>query len=63
MRQLTMSSLAGVHRYAQLKLYTVVNRKPVEMSEGGSDVIARFQVHYEASSCDDNNIVRVVVGL
>ena len=39
-----------VHHAAQLELNAAMNRKPVELSQGGSDVVARSEVHYEASS-------------
>ena len=39
-----------VHHAAQLELNAAVNRKSVELSQGGSDVVARSEVHYEASS-------------
>jgi len=46
----TRSSIDGMFHGVQLELYAVVNRKPVEVSEGASDVIARSKVHYEASN-------------
>jgi len=48
----TLSSVdeVGLHHGAQLELYTAVNWKPVEVSEGGGDVIVRSKVHCEANS-------------
>ena len=47
-----------VHHAAQLELNAAMNRKPVELSQGGSDVVARSSGrkvvarsdYYEASS-------------
>jgi len=43
----TTSSLDEIHDGAQLEQYTAINRKPMQVSEGGSDVIAL--IHCEAS--------------
>ena len=40
----------GVHHAAQLELNAAMNWKPVELSQSGSDVVVRSEVHYEASS-------------
>jgi len=47
----TVTHVDGVHHAdAQLELNAAVIRKPVELFQGGSDVVARSEVHYEASS-------------
>jgi len=50
--ELTLIDIRALCKGLTLKQYAYtihINRKPVEVSEGESDVIARSKVHYEAS--------------